>query len=377
MCRVEKETQTEIMKSSDRDYQGRESAAVSAIKKAIPESLKENVVASSKGMFCELFENSLFPSHYCASATDGVGTKLLIASALQKFDTIGQDLVAMNANDLATLGQVQPFLFMNYFAAQSGMHKHAGEIMKGVVNGLDYCEASKIFQSPIRLNMGKGETASVDELLGGIQKGMGFDIAGCMIGFIDKKKMPGPVKVDDKIIALPSSGPHSNGYTDIRLNLLKGEFEEREEFRRMYKGKFTLEDDFEGKSIGDWLLEPTKIYTKDMAKVSSTFSVMGINNTGFGLKNFNRIHQPVEFSINAPLEPQPIFSLLQKESGFSDEEMYTRFNMGMGFFIISDSQDVQEILSVVKNAQIVGEVKKSHETRTVLHKGKKILFQGY
>ena len=181
-------------------------------------------------MFAELYENNeVFPKHYIATAIDGVGTKIIIAEAMRKFDTIGIDCVAMSANDLATLGAVSPFLFMDYLACQNKVQqeKITGEIIKGVVRGLKQCNASNILRNSIRINFGKGETASVDELIDSAD-GYGFDIAGCMIGFIRKEKMKKQkVKIGDRIIALGSSGFHSNGYTDLRLNLLKGDFEQR------------------------------------------------------------------------------------------------------------------------------------------------------
>src|SRR3989338_10201024 len=102
------------------NYQSRESKAVDAIKRAIPNSLKENMLPQSKGMFAELFENNeVFPKHYLACAIDSVGTKVIIAEAMNKYDTIGIDCVAMSANDLATLGAVSPFLFMDCISCQS------------------------------------------------------------------------------------------------------------------------------------------------------------------------------------------------------------------------------------------------------------------
>jgi phosphoribosylformylglycinamidine cyclo-ligase len=139
-----------------------------------------------------------------------------------------------------------------------------------------------------------------------------------------------------------------------------------------------LEDDFNGVTIGNILLEPTRIYLKDIVRVAKDFSIVGINNTGYGLKNLNRINQNVEFRINKPIEPQPIFKLMQKESGFNDEKMYTTFNMGMGFFIIAKKQDVEDILQITKDGEVVGEVRKSNKTKTVLEKeSKKIVFEGY
>ena len=362
-------------------YQNRESKAVDAIKKAIPNSLKSSMLQQSKGMFTELYENNeVFPKHYAATAIDGVGTKIIIAEAMRKFDTIGIDCVAMNANDLATLGAISPFLFMDYLACQTKIQEEriTGSIIKGMVKGLEQCNASSILRNSIRINFGKGETSSVDELINSAN-GYGFDIAGCMIGFVEKKRLnKRKIKPGQKIIALKSSGPHSNGYTDLRLNLLKGDFETRAEFRKRYKGRFSLDDKFDSSAIGKILLEPTKIYIQAMAKISKNFDVVGFNNTGYGLKNLNRTKEKVEFRINKPLKPQPIFELMQKESGFSDEQMYSTFNMGMGFFVVCGKENADDILDIAKDADIVGEVRKSNKTITVLEKNnKKIVLDGY
>ncbi len=362
-------------------YQNTESKAVDAIKKAIPSSLKQDMLKGSKGMFAELFENNeVFPKHYIATAIDGVGTKVVVAEAMHKFDTIGIDCVAMSANDLATLGAVSPFLFMDYLACQSKFQekKFTGDLIKGVVKGLEQCNSSSILKNSVRINFGKGETASVDELISSAT-GYGFDIGGCMIGFIEKQKFnEQKIKPGQKIIALKSSGPHSNGYTDLRLNLLNGDFETREEFKKRYRGKFTLDYKFDGSTLGKILLEPTKIYIETMAKISKNFDVTGFNNTGYGLKNLNRTSEKVEFRINNQIKPQPIFDLMQKESKFSDEEMYKTFNMGMGFFVVCNQENADDILQIAKDGQIVGDVLKSNKTITVLEKNnKKTGFEGY
>ena len=172
-------------------YQNRESKAVDAIKKAIPSSLKKDMLKESEGMFAELYANDAFPGHYMASAIDGVGTKILIAEARGVYDTVGIDCVAMSANDLATLGAVSPFLFMDCISCQSQIEEKAitGQIVKGISRGLEQCDASKILKSSVRMNFGKGETASVDELICSARKGYGFDLIGCMIGFIKKNKI--------------------------------------------------------------------------------------------------------------------------------------------------------------------------------------------
>ena len=370
---------------SGADYQKRESKAVAAIRKAIPSSLKRNMLKQSAGLFAELYENkAVFPNHYCATACDGVGTKLILAEVMEKYDTIGQDLVAMNANDLATFGNMSPFMFINYIAVQAGIQEKGltKEIIKGMVAGLEQCDAGNILRSDIHVQMGKGETASVDEMLSSVRPGTGFDVAGMMIGFIPKKKLVTKVSVGDKIIALKSSGPHSNGYTDLRLKLLKGEFEQRKVYRKRYIGKFGLDDSFDGSTIGKILLEPTKLYVRVMAAVSKAFDVVGVNNTGYGLKNFNRYTGKHQFVISDPMLPQPIFSLMQDASGFTHKQMYQKFNMGMGFFIVCDKDDADAVLSICEKqaheAKVVGSVKKAKTVSTVLEKNnKKIEFAGY
>src|SRR3989338_2070203 len=317
-------------------YQDAESKAVAAIKKAIPSSLKQGMLSSSKGMFAELYENDeVFPKHYLACAIDGVGTKLILAEAMGIYDTIGIDCVAMSANDLATLGKVSPFLFMDYLACQSKIQEEAisGDIIKGMSKGLEMCDSSSILHNSIRMNFGKGETASVEELISSTRPGYGFDIAGAMIGFVEKKTLKMEALAGDAIIALPISGAHSNAYTALPHHLLKGDFEPRPEFRKKYRGRFKLDENADGMPIGKTLLEPTRIYVKDVARIAKDFPIAGINNTGYGLKNLNRLPGNIQFVIDDPIEPLPIFKLMQKESKFSDEEMYSSFNMGMGFFI--------------------------------------------
>ena len=364
----------------DKDYQGREKKAVDAIKKAIPLSLKQDMLKISKGLSCELYENKeVFPNHLMGCAIDGVGTKVILAEAMHKYDTIGIDCVAMSANDLATFGKMSPFLFIDCLSVQDSIQEEelTGEIIKGVVKGLEECDASGILRSSIRMNFGKGETASIHEILSGPKEGYSFDLVGGMIGFIPKKGFNYNLGDSNRIIALPSSGLHSNGYTDARLSLLKGDFEEREKYRKRYKGKYSLDGSFDGSTIGRLLLEPTRLYVKDMAKISKNLDVIGINNTGYGLKNFNRLNG-FEFIIDNPMKSQPIFGLIQKESGFSDEKMYKTFNMGMGFFVLANKENAEDILQISKGAEIVGEAKKSEKTRTVLLKdNKKIVFEGY
>ncbi len=363
-------------------YQDSESRAVDAIKKAIPSYLKQGMLAESRGMFAELYQNNeVFPKHYIASAIDGVGTKAIIAEAMGKYDTIGIDCVAVCANDLATLGPVSPFLFMDSILCQHEIRDKAitGEIAKGMSKGLEQCNASNILKNTVGINFGKGETACVDEILSSPMPGYAIELVGAMIGFIEKQKFGRhKIKAGDKIIALRSSGPHCNGFTDLRRQLLKGDFETRVEYKNKYMGKYRLDDKFDGSAIGKILLEPTKIYIETMAKISKQFDTVGFNNTGYGLKNLNRAKEKVEFRISNPLKPQPIFELMQKESKFTDGQMYRTFNMGMGFFVVCDKGDADDILGIAKGADIVGEARKNSRTVTILEKNnKKIVFEGY
>ncbi|MAG92026.1 hypothetical protein CMO83_05100 [Candidatus Woesearchaeota archaeon] len=363
-------------------YQEIEAKAVEAIKKAIPSSLKQNMLKESKGMFAELYENDgVFPKHYIASTIDGVGTKGIIAEIMDKYDTIGTDCVAVCANDLATLGSVSPFLFMDAIMCQNKIQEEAltGDIAKGMSKGLEQCNASNILKNSIKINFGKGETASINELLSSPKEGYGFELMGSMIGFIEKNKFARhKAKPGDKIIALKSSGPHCNGYTDLRYHLLTGDFETRDNFRQKYNGRFSLHDKIDGSTLGKLLLEPTKIYVEAMANISKKFDVTGINNTGYGLKNLNRIREKVEFRINKAVKPQQIFELMQEESQFTDEQMYTTFNMGMGFFVVCKKENADDILDITKDASIVGELRESKKTVTVLEENnKKIVFEGY
>ena len=225
------------------DYQKSESKAVNAIRSAIPSSLKKDMLPESKGKFAELFKNDeVFPNHFLACAIDGVGTKIILAEAMETYNTIGIDCVAMSANDLATLGPISPFIFMDCLSTQTKILENniTGEIIKGISKGLEQCDASSILRNSIRMNFGKGETASVDELISGTKPGFGFDLVGSMIGFIQKEKLNTKVSVGDKIIAFKSSGLHSNGYTSARHTLLNGDFETRAEIKKLYKVNLSL-----------------------------------------------------------------------------------------------------------------------------------------
>ena len=363
----------------DPNYHKREAEAVNALKNIIPDKLKAEIPIS-KGMFASLIECPE-KNHYLVTANDGAGTKPILAIAMNKFDTIGIDMVAMVANDIATLGNVIDLTLMNYLPCQAKIQKEkiTAEIMKGVVAGCELAGAK----------IGKGETASVDEILGSPKSGYGFDIAGVMTGFIEKNNiLQKKVKPGYKIIGFQSSGGHCNGYTGFRLNLLNGDFEERPEIKKLYKGKYSLNDKVPGtnQTIGEALLFPTRIYSKMMRAIGEKFPyIQGVNITGYGLKNFNRVGENLVFHLydNWLFEPQPIFQLYASETGIPDEKLYESCNMGLGFAIMVAHEDLDKVFEIAKRngeiARIIGEVESSRfGNSTILHKNQKeIYFYGY
>jgi len=364
--------------------------AVDAIMKNIySNSSSSSRLVKNKTFFANLYENSLFPDYYSFSTADGVGSKLIIASIMHKFDTIGIDLVAMNANDAATLGKIMPDMFMNIISCQDKIQEEqiTGDIIKGIIAGVDDCDVSQIIEGAPRLVIGKGETASMQDLISGPRFGYGFDVTAAMNGYIKKSDVPefNP-KPGDVIIGVKSSGLHSNGYTSVRYKLLNGKFEPRPEFKKLYTGDHDIDENFNGISLGEELLKPTKLYVKLMAKVAADFpGTFGVNITGYGLKNFNRIGKNIKYSISDQIEPQQIFELLQKDGKFSQEQMYEKFNMGMGFAIVCKKEQADGILKIAKSmkydAKIVGFVLENKNAEKIVTElninDKKIIYKGY
>jgi len=362
----------------DPDYQTREAEAVEALKGQIPEDLQVGIAGNNFVVLSNNFR--VHPNHYKATAVDGPGTKPILAIVTKKFDTIGIEPVAMTANDMATLGNVELDDFLNYLPCQFRIEeeKITAEIMKGIVEGCRQAGITRI---------GKGETASVDEMLGSPKEGYGFDIGGVLIGYVGIDELPKRIESGMLIIGFRSSGVHCNGFTVLRLNLLTGDFEERPQYREQYKGRYSLDDRIMGaeQTIGEMLLEPTMIYSGVMKKIGKRFPyVQGVNITGYGLHNFNRVGSGVEYHITDPFEPHPIFELYQSETGESDEKMHKSFNMGLGFAFMVDVADAEKAMDIASESgfqvQIVGEVRKSDNPiiTTYLHKdGKELTFEGY
>ncbi len=256
------------------------------------------------------------------ACTDGVGTKIEIANSLNKFDTIGIDLVAMSVNDLIVQG-AKPILFLDYISINKINLKKLKSILKGIIKG---CKIS-------RCELVGGETA---EMPGTYEKGK-FDIAGFAVGVVDEKKIlkKKKIKNGDLILAVPSSGIHSNGYSLVRHVLHKKKI-------NIKKNIFLKKE----------LIKPTKIYVNEILNLTKNNLLNGCANiTGGGIvDNIQRIiPNKLCASINLQnIRPQKIFNWLKK-NGISDKEMLKTFNCGVGFCLIINPKYLKKINSYFTN----------------------------
>ena len=281
-----------------------------------------------------------FGDHALVLCTDGVGTKVMIASELKKYDTVGIDCIAMNVNDAICVG-AEPLAFVDYLAIQDPKPEVTKEIGKGLEKGAELSNISII----------SGETASLPELING------FDLAGTCLAYVKKDKivMGKKVKPNDVIVGLSSSGVHSNGYTLVRKIIKNSGFSYTDKFPKEY---------YPDKTIGEILLTPTTIYVKEIVELLKKVDVHGISHiTGSGLWNLPRLNGKVKYVIDDPFEPQPIYRFLQKFGNIDDKEMYQTFNMGMGLTIVLSQEDVEKSIKILKThskseVKIVGKIEK-------------------
>ena len=262
-----------------------------------------------------------------AMCTDGVGSKLLLAEEMDSLHTVGIDCVAMNTNDLICVG-AEPLSFVDYVALDKPDEELMAKLGKGLAEG---CKQSNC-------TLSGGETAILPELV------HGFDIAGTSVGYVKQDEIIDGTKIaeGDVLIGLKSSGPHSNGYTLIR---------------KLFNGD---------KEIGKQLVEPTRIYVKEVMNLIKQVDVHGIAHiTGGGLDNISRINDNFHYVIDNPLPVPSVFDWLQQRGDIEAREMYRTFNMGMGMIIIVDKNDADKSVSLLgEYAQIVGSVKSG---KGVLH----------
>lgn len=291
--------------------------AVELMKKAVAKT-QNNHVLNGLGSFGAMYELGKYENPVLVSGTDGVGTKLEVALTSKKYDTVGIDAVAMCVNDVLCHG-AQPIFFLDYLACGKLDAEVATELVSGVAEGCYQAGAALI----------GGETAEMP----GFYKVGDYDIAGFCVGAVEKSKIVnGSTTTEgDILIAIPSSGVHSNGFSLVRKVITD----------------YTKE--YNGKPISETLLTPTKIYVKAVMSVLEKFNVKGMAHiTGGGLpenlpRTISEGHQPVVFKDKVRV--LDIFKYIQKEGGIAEDEMYGTFNMGVGFVLVVAPEDKDGVIA--------------------------------
>jgi phosphoribosylformylglycinamidine cyclo-ligase len=254
-----------------------------------------------------------------ALSTDGVGTKLLVAEELGRFDTVGIDCVAMNVNDVICVG-AEPLAMLDYIAVQKADPAVCEEIGVGLARGAELAG----------VEIPGGELAQLGDLVSSV------DVSGACFGTValDAIVDGSAVRPGDVVIGLPSSGIHSNGYTLARAAL----------------AGISLDDERLGRPLGDVLLEPTEIYVKPILELlRSAVDVRGLAHiTSGGTANLLRLAAEVGYEIDDPLPVPPIFELVQERGDVSDEEMHDVFNMGCGFCVVVPAADEGAALGILQ-----------------------------
>lgn len=320
--------------------------SVELIKKHIAKTNIKGVI-SSIGGFGGLFELDLkgIKKPVLVSGTDGVGTKLKIAFLMNKHDTIGIDCVAMCVNDIICVG-AKPLIFLDYIACGKNYPEKISEIVKGISKGCVQSNCALI----------GGETAEMPDFYAKDE----YDLAGYSTGVVDKSKIINNslIKKGDIIIALSSSGIHSNGFSLVRkiLNI------DNSNINNVVKelGK---------KSIGEILLTPTKIYVKPILKLLKKIKVKGISHiTGGGF--YENIPRCIPNGLCAEIEKNkikilPIFKYIQKCGNIEERDMFNTFNMGVGMCIIVSKKEAEKTIEILnsckEDAYIIGKIIENKE----------------
>ena len=320
--------------------------AVELMKQHIAKTLTGGAL-SDIGGFGGLFELDLtgIEKPVLVSGTDGVGTKLKMAFLMDKHDTVGIDCVAMCVNDIICCG-AKPLFFLDYVAVGKNVPERVASIVSGVAEGCVQSGAALI----------GGETAEMP----GFYPVDEYDLAGFSVGVVDKSKILNnkTIKTGDVIIGIPSSGVHSNGFSlvrkvfDVENNDIK-----------------TPVAELGGKSTGETLLTPTKIYVKPMVNLFEKVTVKAVSHiTGGGF--YENLPRSLPTGFTAKIEKSavkilPIFDLIAKTGNIPERDMFNTFNMGVGMSIVVDKNDADKTLEILKengeNAYIIGEIIESDE----------------
>ena len=304
--------------------------------------------ASDIGGFGGLFEMDLtgISKPVLVSGTDGVGTKLKMAFLMDKHDTVGIDCVAMCVNDIICCG-AKPLFFLDYVAVGKNVPERVAEIVSGVAEGC----------VPSGCALIGGETAEMP----GFYPEDEYDLAGFSVGVVDKDKVldNSTICEGDVIIALPSSGVHSNGFSLVR----KVFDVENADIKAPCEA-------LGGKSIGETLLTPTKIYVKPMLKLFEEITVKAVSHiTGGGF--YENIPRSIPKGFGAKIDRSavkvlPIFDLIAKTGNIPERDMFNTFNMGVGMSVVVAKEDADKAVEILKangeDAYIMGEIIKSEES---------------
>ena len=309
-------------------------------------------VCEDVGGFGGLFEPDLggMEKPVLVSGTDGVGTKLKIAFLMDKHDTVGIDCVAMCVNDIICCG-AKPLFFLDYIACGKNVPERIEQIVKGVCEGCVQAGCALI----------GGETAEHPGLMPEDE----YDLAGYSTGIVDKAKIIDnkTMRAGDVVIALPSSGVHSNGFSLVR---------------RVFDVEHTdlkaPVAELDGRSLGEALLEPTKIYVKPVLALLEEVSVKGISHiTGGGF--YENIPRSIPDGLGARIEKDrirvlPIFRLIAEKGGISERDMFNTYNMGVGMSVVVPAAEADKALQILRDqgvdAYLIGEIIESEDKITIV-----------
>ncbi len=316
--------------------------AVELMKSHIKRTMTKGV-CSDIGGFGGLFELGKVKNPVLVSGTDGVGTKLKIAFLMDKHNTVGIDCVAMCVNDVICCG-AKPLFFLDYIAVGKNVPERVASIVEGVAEGCVQAGCALI----------GGETAEMP----GFYPVDEYDLAGFSVGVVDKKKILDnkKMKEGDVVIALPSTGVHSNGFSLVRkvFDVEKADIK-------------TPIEALGGKSLGETLLTPTRIYVKPIMALVEKVKVKAISHiTGGGF--YENIPRSIPEGFGAKIEKSavkilPVFDMLAKTGGICERDMFNTFNMGVGMSVVVAKEDADKALSILRangeSAYIMGEIIKS------------------
>ena len=304
-------------------------------------------VCEDVGGFGGLFEPDLggMENPVLVSGTDGVGTKLKIAFLMDKHDTVGIDCVAMCVNDIICCG-AKPLFFLDYIACGKNVPERIEQIVKGVCEGCLQAGCALI----------GGETAEHPGLMPEDE----YDLAGYSTGIVDKAKIIDnrTMQAGDVVIALPSSGVHSNGFSLVRRV-----------FDIEHADLKAPVAELGGRSLGEALLEPTRIYVKPVLALMKEVQVKGISHiTGGGF--YENIPRSIPDGLGARIEKEkirvlPIFRLIAEKGGISERDMFNTYNMGVGMSVVVPAAEAEKAIRILKDqgveAYLIGEIAESEE----------------